>query len=265
MAPARRRVSWDKLPAMALSYRDWPTPNQDARPDEAGAIDILVLHYTGMMSAQAALERMRDPAAQVSTHWCIAEDGQIYRLVPENMRAWHAGLSYWRRRQLVNDSSIGIELINPGHEFGYRPFAHAQMDALIALAGEILSRHEIPAANVVGHSDVAPLRKKDPGELFDWARLAQHGIGVWPQPTGEPEPQSPALGRDTSGPDVQTLQENLFEFGYGLRIDGHYGEESEAIVRAFQRHFRQARVDGVADGATRAILQHLLAQTGRAV
>ena len=118
MAPARRRVSWYKLPAMALSYRGWPTPNQDARPDEAGAIDILVLHYTGMMSAQAALERMRDPAAKVSTHWCIDEDGQIYRLVPENMRAWHAGLSYWRRRQLVNDSSIGIELINPGHEFG---------------------------------------------------------------------------------------------------------------------------------------------------
>ena len=249
---------------MTLSYRDWPTPNQDARPEGAEQIDILVLHYTGMQSAAAALDRMRDPAIKVSTHWCIDEDGQIYRLVPETMRAWHAGLSYWRQRQLVNDTSIGVELVNPGHEFGYRPFPRAQMDALIALAGDILSRHEIPAANVVGHSDIAPLRKQDPGELFDWARLARHGIGVWPQPTGEPEPRAAALGAGTSGPDVRALQESLFDFGYGLVVDGQYGEESEAIVRAFQRHFRQARVDGVADGATRAILRYLLTQTGRA-
>ncbi len=249
---------------MALSYRDWPTPNQDARPEAASGIEILVLHYTGMTSAAAALERMRDPTAKVSAHWCIDEDGQIYRLVPENMRAWHTGLSYWRRHQLVNDTSIGIELVNPGHEFGYRPFPRAQMDALIALAGDILSRYDIIAANVVGHSDVSPLRKQDPGELFDWARLARNGIGVWPQATGEPGPEVPALGIGASGPEVRKLQENLFDFGYGLWIDGHYGEESEAIVRAFQRHFRQARVDGVADGATRAILEHLLAQTGLA-
>ena len=244
---------------MTLSYIDWPTPNQDPRPDAANGIEILVLHYTGMASVEAALERMRDPTAKVSAHWCIGEDGQSYRLVPEDMRAWHAGLSYWRRRQLVNDTSIGIELVNPGHEFGYRPFPRAQMDALIALAGNILSRYDIPAANVVGHSDVSPMRKRDPGELFDWARLAQNGIGIWPQAASEPESQLPALDKGASGPEVRALQENLFDFGYGLRIDGHYGEESEAIVRAFQRHYRQARVDGVADGATRAILEHLLA------
>ncbi len=249
---------------MAITFTDWPSPNQDARPDAAGGIDMLVLHYTGMASAAAALERMRDPIAKVSAHWCIDEDGQIYRLVPENMRAWHAGLSYWRRKHLVNDISIGVELVNPGHEFGYRPFPRAQMDALIALAGDILSRYEIAAGNVLGHSDVAPLRKQDPGELFDWARLARHGIGVWPHATGEPGSATPALGIGDAGAEVRALQENLFDFGYGLSSDGHYGEESEAIVRAFQRHFRQARVDGVADGATRAILDHLLAQTGRA-
>lgn len=245
---------------MAITYRDWPTPNQDGRPEAVEGIDILVLHYTGMASARAALERMRDPTAKVSAHWCIDEDGQIYRLVPENMRAWHAGLSYWRRRQLVNDTSIGIELVNPGHEFGYRPFPRAQMDALIALAGDILTRYEIAATNVVGHSDVSPLRKQDPGELFDWARLARHGIGVWPQAAGEPGRAAPALGPGAAGAEVRALQENLFDFGYGLSSDGHYGEESEAIVRAFQRHFRQARVDGVADGGTRAILDNLLQQ-----
>ncbi len=249
---------------MALSYRDGPTPNQDARPEAAGGMEILVLHYTGMASARAALERMRDPTAKVSAHWCIDEDGQIYRLVPEHMRAWHAGLSYWRRRQVVNDTSIGVELVNPGHQFAYRPFPPAQMEALIAMPGDILSRYDIPAANVVGHSDVSPLRKLDPGELFDWARLARHGIGVWPQAAGEPGLEAPALGIGASGPEVRTLQENLFDFGYDLRSDGRYGAESEAIVRAFQRHFRQARLDGVADGATRAILQHLLVQSGRA-
>jgi N-acetylmuramoyl-L-alanine amidase len=137
------------------------------------------------------------------------------------------------------------------------------MDALIALASDVLSRHQIPAANVVGHSDIAPLRKQDPGELFDWARLARHGIGLWPQPTGEPEPQLTALELGASSAEVRALQEDLFDLGYGLTIDGDYGEESEAIVRAFQRHFRQARVDGVADGATQAILQHLLTQSGR--
>ena len=252
---------------MTLTYKDWPTPNQDERPlsadGRADKIDVLVLHYTGMNSALEALERMRDPEFKVSAHWCIDENGQIFRLVPEELRAWHAGLSYWRRRNLVNDVSIGIELVNPGHEFGYRPFPGAQMDALIALSKEILGRYDIPSANVVGHADIAPQRKQDPGELFDWARLARDGIGVWPRGAGEPSNSAPALAKGARGATVRAFQKNLFDFGYGLYVDGDYGEESEAIVRAFQRHFRQARVDGVADGATRAILEHLLAQTTR--
>ncbi len=245
---------------MSLNFKEWPTPNQDERPDDSQKIDILVLHYTGMVSAKAALERMRDPVFKVSTHWCIDEDGTIYRLVPEEMRAWHAGLSYWRQRHLVNDTSIGIELVNPGHEFGYRPFPPPQMDALIYLASNILARYGIRAANVVGHSDIAPLRKQDPGELFDWARLARNGIGIWPRATMEPKFEPVALDLGASGSEVLQLQKNLFEFGYGLSCDGYFGTESHAIVRAFQRHFRQARVDGIADGATRAILDNLLDQ-----
>ncbi len=249
---------------MTLPYIDWPTPNQDERPEPADEINVLVLHYTGMTSAGEALERMRDPVFKVSAHWCIDEDGQLYRLVPEELRAWHAGLSYWRQRHLVNDVSIGIELVNPGHEFGYRPFPGAQMNTLIALSKEILARYDIPPANVVGHSDIAPHRKQDPGELFDWARLAREGIGVWPHGPGEPNGRAPALKKGARGDGVRAFQKNLFDFGYGLYVDGHYGEESEAIVRAFQRHFRQARVDGIADGATRAILEHLLKQTAGA-
>jgi len=245
---------------MTVTYKEWPTPNQDDRSDDASEINILVLHYTGMVSAKAALERMQDPVFKVSTHWCIDEDGTIYRLVPEEMRAWHAGLSYWRRRHMVNDTSVGIELVNPGHEFGYRPFPPSQMDALISLAGDIVARYGILAANVVGHSDIAPLRKQDPGELFDWARLARNGIGIWPRTPSEPGPEPAALDLGASGREVRQLQENLFEFGYGLSSDGYYGEESQAIVSAFQRHFRQARVDGIADGATRAILDNLLEQ-----
>ncbi len=245
---------------MTMTYKEWPTPNQDERPGDAPEIDILVLHYTGMVSAKAALERMRDPIFKVSSHWCIDEDGTIYRLVPEEMRAWHAGISYWRRRYLVNNTSVGIELVNPGHEFGYHPFPPAQMDALISLASDIVTRYGILAANVVGHSDIAPLRKQDPGELFDWARLAKNGIGIWPQAASEPEPKPETLDLGASGREVQQLQENLFEFGYGLSSDGHYGKESQAIVRAFQRHFRQARVDGIADGSTLAILDNLLKQ-----
>lgn len=243
-----------------MDYKEWPTPNQDERPVDAPGIDILVLHYTGMVSAKAALERMRDPVFKVSAHWCIDEDGTIYRLVPEKMRAWHAGLSYWRQRHLVNDTSIGIELVNPGHEFGYRPFPPEQIDALISLANDIIVRYGIRAANIVGHSDIAPLRKQDPGELFDWARLARNGIGIWPQTAGRLEPEPLAIKLGASGHEVRRLQENLFDFGYGLSTDGYYGEESESIVNAFQRHFRQARVDGIADGATRAILGNLLEQ-----
>ena len=156
-----------------------PSSSFDDRP--AGApVDVLVIHYTGMAGAEEALNRLCDPAARVSAHYLIDEDGTVIRLVDESRRAWHAGHAFWRGAADVNGRSIGIELVNPGHELGYRPFAEAQMRALKHLARGILSRHPIPPRNVVGHSDVAPRRKKDPGELFDWRSLARAGIGPLP-------------------------------------------------------------------------------------
>ncbi|MHA1538096.1 MAG: N-acetylmuramoyl-L-alanine amidase, partial [Alphaproteobacteria bacterium] len=161
-----------------------PSPNHEARSPDI-PIDILLLHYTGMETAEGALERLCDPAAKVSAHYTIDEDGTLYRHVGEDRRAWHAGKSFWAGSYDINGRSIGIELVNPGHEFGYRAFPEAQMAALIELAGGILARHPIPPHRVLGHSDVAPGRKQDPGELFDWARLADAGIGLWPGEAAE--------------------------------------------------------------------------------
>jgi N-acetylmuramoyl-L-alanine amidase len=196
---------------------------------------MLVIHYTGMRSAEAALERMCDPAAEVSAHYMIDEAGKVFALVEEEKRAWHAGASFWRGESAINSRSIGIELVNPGHEFGYRPFPEAQMAALIELAKGILTRWPIPARNVVGHSDVAPRRKQDPGELFDWRRLAENGIGLWPEP-GEGEGDAAAL----------------------LAAHGYEIEDLTATLTAFQRHFRPSRCDGAADAETLSLLNGLV-------
>ncbi len=197
------------------------------------AVDMLVLHYTGMKSAQAALARMCDPAAEVSAHYMIDEDGTQTHLVDERMRAWHAGVAAWRGHHDINSRSIGIELVNPGHEFGYRDFPEPQMQTLIALCRGILTRHDIPARNVVAHADVAPLRKQDPGERFDWARLAAHGIGLWP-----------ATDDDVAPVSADDAVRVLSEIGYDCSAPS-------AAVVAFQRHFHQARVDGELDPETR--------------
>ena len=218
----------------------YESPNHDARPDGA-AIDILVLHYSGMETADAALARLCDPAAKVSAHYLIDEDGAVRRLVAEERRAWHAGAACWRGVRDVNGRSLGIELVNPGHEFGYRPFAEAQMAALEDLARDILARHPIEARNVVGHSDVAPRRKMDPGELFDWPRLAAAGIGLWPA-------GAPADGADADEDEAKAM---LADFGYET---GDLG----MTVTAFQRHFRPRRVDGTMDGDTAGRLRGLL-------
>ena len=236
---------------------DMLSPNCDERPADAGPVDTLVLHYTGMVSAEAALARMTDARAKVSAHWCIGEDGTLWRLVPEEHRAWHAGQSEWRDRRSVNDFSIGIELVNPGHEYGYRPFPQAQMDALLDLARAIVARHPIDPRNVVAHSDIAPTRRKDPGELFDWARLARAGIGVWLEGAAAPVQEDPALRQGDRGAAVRLQQERLRDFGYGIVVDGDFGATTVAVVRAFQRHFRQARVDGVIDGDTAAVLDRV--------
>ncbi len=218
-----------------------PSPNCDARPD-GQAIDILLLHYTGMVSAAAALAHMSDETAKVSAHYCIDEDGTLTRLVPEDRRAWHAGVASWAGAADINARSIGIELVNPGHEFGYRAFPEAQMASLIELASAILARHPIPAHRVLGHADVAPLRKEDPGELFDWARLAAAGIGLWP---GAAQPRDP--------PEAAETRRQLAAFGYG-----YLGDDPAAVVRAFQRHFRPEAVTGEMDAVTAGRLEALL-------
>lgn len=213
------------------------SPNFDQR---RGVIDMLILHYTGMRTAAEALDRLCDPAAKVSAHYLIDEDGTVWRLVDEASRAWHAGVSSWRRRSDINSVSIGIELANPGHEFGYRPFPEAQMAALEELAQDILARHAIPARHVLGHSDIAPTRKRDPGELFDWPRLARAGIGLWPDFAAE----SP--GPETAG----GLQAGLARIGYACPRTDAIDAETEAVIGAFQRHFRPMRCDGKPDDET---------------
>jgi N-acetylmuramoyl-L-alanine amidase len=215
-----------------------PSPNFDDR--RGTPVSMIVLHYTGMQSAEAAIARLADPAAKVSAHYVVAEDGTVVRMVAEDKRAWHAGLSLWRGVRDVNAASVGIEIVNPGHEFGYRPFTEPQMASVLRLVKELVERYGIAPVNVVGHSDVAPARKDDPGELFDWALLARHGLALGPvKPGADPH--------WTDGGTLMALE----RFGYDI-ADG------TAAVRAFQRRFRPGNVDGVIDGETRAILLKLL-------
>jgi len=233
---------------------DRPSPNFDDRAPGT-PIDILLLHYTGMKTAEAALARLCDPAAKVSAHYCIAEDGTCTRLVDEAKRAWHAGESAWAGERDINGRSIGIELVNPGHEFGYRPFPEAQMVSLIRLCRDILGRHPIPPERVLGHSDVAPQRKQDPGELFDWPRLAAAGIGQWP---GEAAPIAPLT--------IAEAQTMLRRYGYDVTASGALDVETKAVLVAFQRHFRASDIGGGLDGETAARLRALisLVDAGRA-
>lgn len=221
-----------------LSIREAPSPNFDAR---ALPVSMIVLHYTGMESAQAAIARLRDPEAKVSAHYVVDEDGTILRLVPEEKRAWHAGRSHWRGITDVNSASVGIEIVNPGHEFGYRPFPAAQMEALIPLVADIKARHGITRGNVVGHSDVAPARKQDPGELFNWHALARLRLAL-PRPTRNLV--------DPGWPDAGFMLA-LERFGYDV-------SDPVAAVTAFQRRFRPEMVDGEIDMECRCLLLALL-------
>ena len=229
------------------------SPNHDARP---AAVDMLVLHYTGMKTAEEALARLCDPSAKVSAHYTIDTAGCVFRHVPEERRAWHAGASFWAGEANVNGRSIGIELVNPGHEFGYVPFTEDQIASLIDLAQGIVARHAIAPARVLAHSDVAPARKTDPGELFPWRRLAEHGIGLWPNAKNSPPPRGEVDPRnaDRVGGDFAA---DLARFGYGVPPD--VDVPLEAVVAAFQRHFRTSCIDGVADSECTAILESLLA------
>ncbi len=221
-----------------LIHREAPSPNWNER---ALPVSMVVLHYTGMESAEAALERMRDPEAQVSAHYMIDEDGTVTRLVPEDKRAWRAGRSCWRGITDGNSASVGIELVNPGHEWGYRPFTEAQMEALIPLLAAILRRHDIPLANVVGHSDVAPARKEDPGELFEWETLARYKLAL---PTPKPR--------------ISLIYDEPGAFFLALERWGYDIADGRAALRAFQRRWRPRRIDGELDGEVGALLFELL-------
>ncbi len=217
------------------------SPNHGPRPDGI-PVDMLVLHYTGMARPGAALAWLCRPESEVSAHYLVEENGAVYQLVAEERRAWHAGVAAWRGQRDINGQSIGIEIVNPGHEFGYRAFPQAQVETVVALCQDIMGRHPIVPRNVVGHSDVAPGRKQDPGELFPWQDLAAAGIGLWPEPATEVR---------------NSFEDLLIGFGYALT-----GNDFDTVCGAFQRHFRPARIDGVADDECHRILQGLMDLVG---
>tara|TARA_R110002020_G_scaffold48634_1_gene138463 strand:- start:3578 stop:4339 length:762 start_codon:yes stop_codon:yes gene_type:complete len=232
-----------------------PSPNHGERRD-GRTPDMLILHYTGMPSAQAALEWLCAEESQVSSHYFVDEEGRILQLVPEGRRAWHAGQSHWKGETDLNSASIGIEIANPGHAAESPPFPDAQIEAVIRLCRDIIDRHAIPAERVLAHSDIAPMRKQDPGEIFPWNRLHREGIGHWVEPL--PVGGGRFFQEGDSGQPVEALQTMLALYGYGVRADGSYDAETAAAIRAFQRHFRPARVDGVADASTIGTLHQLL-------
>jgi N-acetylmuramoyl-L-alanine amidase len=218
--------------------------------------DMIILHYTGMQTGEAAEAWLSAPESQVSSHYLVHEDGRVVQMVRESDRAWHAGKSFWRGITDVNSHSIGIEIANPGHEFGYRGFPRRQIAAVIELCEGIIARHPIPPQRVLAHSDVAPGRKVDPGEKFPWRQLAGAGIGHFVAPARAGG--KPVLGPGAEGAAVEELQSMLSLYGYGIDITGRYDEPTNVVVAAFQLHFRPRRVDGLADRSTVDTLRRLL-------
>ncbi|MBL8643261.1 MAG: N-acetylmuramoyl-L-alanine amidase [Rhodospirillaceae bacterium] len=241
----------DPLPAITQR----PSPNFGPRKTVAGlpSIAFVVLHYTGMKTPENALARLADPTAQVSAHYVIDDEGRIYRMVAEEHRAWHAGVSYWKGVRDLNSVSIGIEITNPGHDYGYRDFPGAQMASVTALCRDILARHRLPAAAVIGHSDIAPGRKIDPGELFPWQSLAAQKVGFWPSLSGTKH----LISTD----DAMKL---LSAIGYATPLSVERGADILAApadcIAAFQRHYRPRKIDGLLDSETSALIQTLAEQ-----
>lgn len=233
-----------------------PSPNQGERKNGRRP-DMIVLHYTGMQDGLSALQQLTNPLAQVSSHYIVWEDGRIFQLVAETARAWHAGVGAWGRDPDINSCSIGIEIVNGGHDYGLPDFTPQQIDATIALCRDIAARWAIPPERILAHSDIAPARKADPGEKFPWAQLAAHGIGHFVPPA--PLSEGPSFSRDAEGPPIQALQAMLALYGYALPVTGVFDEATEDVVRAFQRHFRPERVDGIADLSTIKTLRDLIA------
>ncbi len=234
-----------------------PSPNFEPRRGKPRA-DMLILHYTGMMSAPRAIAWLADPASRVSSHYVIDEAGCITQMVRESDRAWHAGVGCWAGETDINSASIGVEIQNPGHDLGYPEFSDAQMAAVIALSQDIVTRNAIPPTRVLAHSDVSPGRKIDPGEKFDWARLHAAGVGHWvaPEPLDENEL---GYGAGDCDPMIQRTTALLAQYGYGITPSPTLDTAGAKVVRSFQLHFRPARTDGHVDRSTLATLEALLA------
>ena len=222
---------------MGLTPAEFSSPNFNDRPKDI-VPNILVIHYTGMQSLDQALQRLMSSNSQVSAHYLISRKGEIFKLVSEEKRAWHAGVSYWRGETDINSYSIGIELENPGHEFGYSKFPKVQMSVLTELCVEIINKYSISPENIVGHSDIAPRRKKDPGELFDWKSLAKKGVGLWPEPI---------LNKIT----LESFEKSLNDFGYEV-------VDLRSTITAFQRHYLPDKVSGISDATTQKTLATLM-------
>jgi len=232
-----------------------PSPNFGERRSPRRP-DCIILHYTGMPTADGALALLRDPASEVSAHYLVREDGGVVQLVEEAKRAWHAGVGTWAGQNDLNSASIGIEIANPGHDGGSPPFPRQQIEAVIALCGDIAARWEMRPERILAHSDIAPARKRDPGENFPWDALASAGLGHWREPA--PIVGGPLFAAATEGPPVRALQAMLALYGYGIEITGVYDRQTKIVVTAFQRHFRPQRVDGETDASTIATLRALV-------
>ena len=243
-------------PESPVAAKVFPSPNHGERA-RGRRPDMLILHYTGMADEGDALQRLCNPVAEVSAHYFVFENGRVVQMVPEARRAWHAGVASWAGETDINSASIGIEIANAGHDGGLPPFAEAQIAPVIALARDIASLWGIPGDRVLGHSDVAPARKLDPGERFPWERLHGAGVGHWTKPA--PIRDGRFFSRGDRGMPVEALQAMLAMYGYALRITGVFDEDTETVVAAFQRHFRPERIDGVADASTITTLRDLIA------
>lgn len=234
-----------------------PSPNFDVRKNDT-KLQFLILHYTGMDTAEAALQRLADTEAKVSSHYVVCEDGTIVQMVREQDRAWHAGAGTWCGLDDINSRSVGIEIVNQGGIGNYPDFPEEQIKGVIALCKEIIARHAIELRYILGHSDIAPQRKEDPGEKFSWGALYHEGIGLWVEPT--PIRDGRFMNKGESGQPVEAFQAMLSLYGYDVPMNGVFDEETENVTRAFQRHFRPEKVDGVADFSTVDTLRNLLGQ-----
>lgn len=248
----------DYLPAAVRPSPNYGERRNDVEPAASRVPDMIILHYTGMAHAQAALDWLCACESEVSSHYFVDEAGNVTQMVPERLRAWHAGASFWKGDADINSASIGIEIVNPGHEAGAPAYPPAQVSAVIALCRDIVARYGIAAERVLAHSDVAPGRKRDPGEWFPWKKLHESGVGHWVEPL--PVAGGRFLQQGESGQPVEALQTMLGLYGYTCETDGSYGPGTVEAVRAFQRHFRPVRVDGVADASTIGTLHRLLTE-----